>query len=67
MIGRWALVSSFFNVLYYARVDWEGDDSLCWMPSRRSFEVKTLFKVLLPKEVDFLYMDNFLLKNSYFG
>jgi hypothetical protein len=25
-------VSSFFNVLYSARVGREGDDSLCWMP-----------------------------------
>ena len=41
--------SFFFKVLYSARVGREGDDSLCWKPSkRRSFEVKTFYKILLP-------------------
>jgi hypothetical protein len=39
-------VSSFFNVLYSARVGWEGNDKLCWMPSKRIFEVKYFYKVL---------------------
>jgi hypothetical protein len=45
-------VTSFFNVLYSTRVGLEGDDSLCWMLSkRRSFGVKTFCKVLLPNGV----------------
>jgi hypothetical protein len=41
-------VSSFFNVLYSAGVGREADDGLCWTPSKRSFEVKSFYKVLLP-------------------
>jgi hypothetical protein len=44
-------ISSLFNVLYYPRVVREGDDSLCWMPSKRSFNVKQFYKVLLPNGV----------------
>ena len=29
----------------------EGDDSLCWMPSKRSFDIKNFYKVLLPNSV----------------
>jgi hypothetical protein len=40
---------SFFNVLYSARVGREGEDRLCWTSSkRRSFEVKSFYKFLLP-------------------
>jgi hypothetical protein len=41
-------VSSFFNVLYSVRLGWGCDDKLCWTPSKRSFEFKSFFKVLLP-------------------
>jgi hypothetical protein len=43
-------ISSFFNVLYSNRVGREGDDRSCWTPSkRRSFEVKSFYKVILSK------------------
>jgi hypothetical protein len=41
------LVSSFFNVLYSARLCQGADDKLCWTPSKgRSFEFKSFYKVL---------------------
>jgi len=37
------------DALYSFRMGRGGDDKLCWTPSkRRSFEVKSLYKVLLP-------------------
>ncbi len=46
---------SFFNVLYSARVGREGEDRLCWTSSkRRSFEVKSSYKVL--SNIDSLFL-----------
>jgi hypothetical protein len=37
------------SVWYYARVGRGGDYELCWTPSKRkSFEIKSFYKVLLP-------------------
>jgi hypothetical protein len=55
-------VPSFFNVLYSIRVGRGGDYILCWRPlKRRSFEVKSFYKVLLPK------VNSFTWKKAYGG
>lgn len=52
-------MSPFFNVLYSARVSQGEDDKLCWMPLKRTFEVKILSKVLLPNvDSSFLWKSN---------
>jgi hypothetical protein len=41
------VVSRFFELLYSIKVRYEGDDKICWIPSRRkSFEVKSYYKIL---------------------
>jgi hypothetical protein len=41
------VVSKFFELLYSINVRYEGDDKICWIPSRRkSFEVKSYYKIL---------------------
>jgi hypothetical protein len=40
-------VSRFFGMLYTLKVSSEGEDKLCWMPTRKKFfEVKSYYKVL---------------------
>jgi len=40
-------VVSRFLEMYYLKVRYEGEDKICWIPSRRkSFEVKSYYKVL---------------------
>jgi hypothetical protein len=40
-------VSRFFEMLYNFKVRSEGEDKMCWIPTRKkSFEVKSYYKVL---------------------
>jgi hypothetical protein len=40
------VVSRFFEVLYSLKVRYEGEDKICWIPSKRkSFEVKSYYNV----------------------
>jgi hypothetical protein len=42
------VVSRFFDLMYSFKVRYEGEDKICWIPSRRkSFEVKSYYKVFI--------------------
>jgi hypothetical protein len=41
------VMSRFFELLHSIKVRYEGEDKICWIPSRRkSFEVKSYYKIL---------------------
>jgi len=41
------VVSIFFAMMYSLKGRYEGEDKICWIPSRKkSFEVKSYYKVL---------------------
>ena len=43
--------TSLFTLLYFVIVRWDGDDKLCWIPSKRGlFDVIFYYKVLVSRE-----------------
>ena len=41
------VVSQFFELLYSNRIRYGGEDTMCWVPSKRKyFEVKSYYQVL---------------------